>query len=178
MDISNENNPDILLKVLVVFYIIIGSSLIQPLLSKQLRHLVDNNRILQHIIGFTTLIALTVLLSEGKLDNNMIIIYSLIGYIWFIFSTKLDIHLNLIIMILLFVAYICYNSIQTLNSNIIFDKNLTNEEKNKIIKENSRMTLCAIIFILLSTILGVTLYSNKKEVQYGGGYDIVKLLLY
>jgi hypothetical protein len=178
INITDENNPNVLLKVLVVFYILIGSSLIQPLLSKQWRNLVDNNRIVQHIIGITTLIALTTLLSNGMLDNVTIVIYSLVGYLWFIFSTKLDVHWNIIIMILLVMAYMHYNSLQQANNIVYSDKNLTPEEKNKITKQNSSNSLFIMLGILVVTIVGVTMYSNKKEVQYGGGYSIVNFLLY
>lgn len=178
INISDENNPNVLLKVLVVFYILIGSSLIQPLLSKQWRKLVDDSRMMQHIIGITTLIALTTLLSEGKLDNMTIIIYSVIGYLWFIFSTKLDVHWNVIIMILLVIAFMYYNSLQQANTILYSDKNLTDDEKQSIAQKNSRNSLFVMLGLFVVTIVGVTMYSNKKEVQYGGGYSIINFLLY
>lgn len=176
--ISDDNNPNVLLKVLVVFYILIGSSLIQPLLSKQWRKLVENDRIIQHVIGITTLIALTTLLSEGKLDNMTIIIYSIMGYMWFIFSTKLDVHWNIVIMVLLVIAFMYYNTLEHKNSLVYLDKNLTLEEKQKITEKNSLNTIFIMFGIFLVTVIGVMFYSNKKEVQYGGGYDIINFLLY
>lgn len=178
INISDENNPNVLLKVLVVFYILIGSSLIQPLLSKQWLKLVEDNRIIQHIIGITTLIALTTLLSEGKLDNMTIVIYSLMGYLWFIFSTKLDVHWNITIMILLVFAYMHYNSLQKTNAILYSDKNLSDEEKQSIAQKNSTNSLFVMLGIFVVTIVGVTMYSNKKEIQYGGGYSIINFLLY
>lgn len=178
INISDENNPNVLLKVLVVFYILIGSSLIQPLLSKQWLKLVEDSRIIKHIIGLTTLIALTTLLSEGKLDNLTIVIYSLIGYLWFIFSTKLDVHWNIIVMILLVIAYMNYNSSQQANFILYSDKNLSDEEKQSIYKKNLTNSLFIMLAVFVVTIVGVIMYSNKKEVQYGGGYDIVNFLMY
>lgn len=178
MNISDENNPNVLLKVLVVFYILIGSSLIQPLLSKQWRNLVENDRIIQHIIGITTLIALTTLLSDGKMDNMTIVIYSIIGYLWFVFSTKLDVHWNIIIMILLVVAFMHYSSLQQANQIVLSDKNLLPEEKLKITHKNTIDSLFFMLGIFVVTIIGVTMYSNKKEIQYGGGYSLINFLLY
>lgn len=178
INISNENNPSILLKVLVAFYVLVGSSLIQPLLSKQWITMIENNRLIQHVIGITTLIALTTLLSNGTLNNLAIIIYSIVGYLWFVFSTKLDIHWNIIIMILVISAFMCYNQSQRSNLMVNLDKNLSDDEKKIILEKNNLNTLYAMLGILFVTIFGVTMYSNKKEVQYGGGYSIVNFLLY
>jgi hypothetical protein len=71
-----------------------------------------------------------------------------------------------------------YNSLQQANNIVYSDKNLTPEEKNKITKQNSSNSLFIMLGILVVTIVGVTMYSNKKEVQYGGGYSIVNFLLY
>lgn len=178
MNNDDKSNPSVLLKVLVVFYILIGSSLLQPLLSKQWKELVSDNRIVQHIIGITTLIALTTLLSDGKMDNITILLYSLVGYLWFIFSTKLDVHWNIAIMIMLTIAYLYYNSLERKNKLTEQDKILTESEKQTIIKSNSNNTLIVMLVILIVTVGGVTLYSNKKEVQYGGGYSLINFLFY
>jgi len=75
-------------------------------------------------------------------------------------------------------AFMYYNSLQQSNKLIYSDKNLTLDEKQKITQKNSTNTLFVMFGIFVITIIGVTLYSNKKEVQYGGGYDIVNFLLY
>jgi uncharacterized membrane protein len=180
LNLSNifSENDSIVLKILLVFYILVGSSLMQPLLSKQWVALVEDNRIIQHIIGIVTLIALVTLLSEGKLDNITILMYSLMGYLWFIFSTKLDVHWNIMIMILLVVAYLYENSTKQKNKLIDSDKILTEEEKNKIKSKNSTYSNAFIVCIMLVTVFGAVMYSNKKEVQYGGGYSLINFLLY
>jgi uncharacterized membrane protein len=180
LSLSNifTENDSIVLKILLVFYILVGSSLIQPLLSKQWVKLVEDNRIIQHIIAILTLVALVTLLSEGKLDNVTILMYSLMGYLWFIFSTKLDVHWNIMIMILLVVAYLYENSTKQKNNLIDSDKVLTSEEKNKIKSNNSTYSNAFIVCIMFVTVFGAVMYSNKKEVQYGGGYSLLNFLLY
>lgn len=170
-----ENSSSII-KVLLIFYLLIGNSALQPLLSKQWRNLVEDNRMVQHIIGFTTIVALVALV--GEYNNTQIIIYSLFGYIWFLFSTKMDIHWNVIVIVLLLLAYLYDNSNKMKNTEIELDKVLTHEEKMRIKKQNNSNMIYVLLGIFGLTILGMFMYSNKKEVQYGGSYGLVNFLLY
>ena len=175
--LCNENHT-LFVKVLLAFYIIIGSSLLQPLLAKQWRNFVENDRLIQHAIGITTMIAIVTFVYEGRSDYSEILMYSFIGYLWFIFSTKLDIHWNIMIMILLLAVYLYGNNIQIKNNTTDNDKILTEDEKKKIINKNNTQGLISFVGVLMFTLCGVMLYSDKKEVQYGGGYDLVNFLLY
>ena len=188
--ISTVNNTS-MIKVLLLFYILIGNSLLEPLLSKQWKQMVKENRLIQHVIGLTTLIALTTFVSEGKMNNLNIIIYSLAGYLWFIFSTKMDIHWNIIVIILLLSAYMYENSLKVQANEILNDKVLKDEEKINIVKANDNKKIYISLTIIFITLIGMFLYSDRKEIQYGseygqigGGigsqnsYSLVKFLLY
>lgn len=167
-----------IVKALLLFYVITCGSLIQPLLSKRWTETIQNNRLIQHMIGLTTLIALVTLVSEGKADYAKIIIYSLIGYIWFLFSTKMDIHWNVLIFILLLIAYLYQNSLISKEIQIENDRSLSSEEKYNVVEKNNRNNLIVILGLSLVTIVGTLMYSNKKDVQYGGGYSVTNFLLY
>jgi len=176
MDISGNNVP--IVKVLLLFYLLIGNSMLQPLLSKQWKHMVEESRIIQHIIGLTTIIALIILLSDGYIDSVTILTYALITYLWFLFSTKLDIHWNIVVIILLLMAFLYENSLKYKELNTTNDKVLTKDEKEILHKNNCNNKMYIMIGILLVTITGVIMYENKKEIQYGGAYSTLNFLLY
>ena len=163
-------------KSLIILYILIGNSLIQPLLSKQWITLVEQNRIVQHIIALTTLILSLSLLFE-KLSTHKIIFYSVICYILFIFTTKMDIQFNIIIISLIVVIYFYERTIDQSNNDITVDKVLTENEKNQLIEKNKKNKIYFTMVFICLTVLGTLLYSHKKEVQYGGGYSVMNFLL-
>ncbi len=167
-----------IVKILLLFNVLISGSLLKPLLSKQWNEMVQNNRLIQHIIGLTTMITLVTLISEGHSDYLHIIAYSLAGYLWFILSTKMDIHWNIMVMILLLGSYLYENSLKVKDNKTDEDKVLSEEEKNIIKNKNSDKNMYMVIGALTAILFGVYMYSNKKEVQYGGGYSLVNFLLY
>src|SRR5579872_4178034 len=125
-DINSSSTS--LAKVLLIFYLFIASSSTDNLMSKQMREYINSNKYMQHIIGFLTMIVLITLVG-GVVDTRAAIFYALIGYVWFIFSTKLDIHWNIIILSLLFVGYMYENSMNVREADIKSDKNLTDDQK-------------------------------------------------
>lgn len=165
-------------KILLLFYILIGNSLLQPLLSKQWIDNVKNNRIMQHIIGFTTMLTLAILVSEQKEEYSNLILYSIVAYLWFIFSTKMDIHFNIIIIVLLLGNYLYDNYLENQITEIINDKILNQNIKNKLIEVNDKKSKYAMFSIMILIVVGMFTYSNKKEVQYGGGYNAINFLFY
>ena len=165
-----------LAKVLLVFYLIIGSNFTDNLLGKQMKEFINNNRIAQHVIGFLTMIVLVTLIG-GVADTSQAICYALIGYIIFIFSTKLDIHWNIIIIALLFIGYMYENSTSLRVKEVLEDPNLTEEQKKEKMQEFSRNNQWIVGSVILVIIVGTILYSYKKHVQYGGGYDVFTYII-
>ena len=169
----NLNNTS-LAKILLIFYLIALNS--NTLISKQMHNYINDNRYVQHILSFMTMYVLITVVC-GNIDTRSAIAYALIGYIWFIFTTKIDIHWNIIIIILLFVGYMFENSIHIDENNIKTDKLISNEHKQKIINENIHKKNLLVGGIIMVTIIGTLLYSNKKHAQYGGSYDIFTYIL-
>lgn len=116
----------------------------------------------------------------GGINNTYrAVIYSLIGYIWFILTTKLDVHWNVIIILLLLFGFLYESKLNEKERNIMSDSNLTEEEKQKIINNNFQYRMYFILAALLTTIIGSLLYLNKKVGQYGGGkFDLITYLFY
>lgn len=172
------NNNENLIKTLLMVYLLLSSSSLQPLLSKRYREFVESDRIIQHIFMFITILLIITILSTDSMNNLEILFYSVIGYLVFIFTTKIDIHLNLVILILFTGGLLYMNSLKKQDKLIESDQTLSEEDK---IKKKSKYNISSfvIISILVAlTIICMLLYSNKKHVQYGGGYSLVNFLLY
>ena len=172
-----NSNQTSIAKVLLIFYLLVASNYTDNLMAKQMKEYLHNNRIAQHIIGFLTLTVLVTLVG-GVTDTRTALLYSAICYVWFIFSTKLDIHWNMIIIILLFIGYMYENSLTVKENQLITDPNLTNEIKSTSIDKCNIHRTCIVISIMAITLIGTMLYTHKKQVQYGGGYDISTYMFY
>lgn len=172
------DNQNSLLRALLLFYVLIASNFTGGLFSKQLRTFFEENRMAQHLIGFTMMLVIIMLI--GGINNTYrAVIYSLIGYIWFILTTKLDVHWNVIIILLLLFGFLYESKLNEKERNIMSDSNLTEEEKQKIINNNFQYRMYFILAALLTTIIGSLLYLNKKVGQYGGGkFDLITYLFY
>ena len=164
-------------KVLLIFYLLVASNYTDNLMAKQMKEYLHSNRIAQHFIGFLTLIVLVTMVG-GITDTRSAIVYSLIGYVWFIFSTKLDIHWNIVLLVLLFIGYMYENSLVVKEQQILNDPNLTDKQKTYIINRCNTYKSWIVGSIMIVTILGTVMYTNRKQVQYGGGYDLFTYMFY
>lgn len=171
LNITNLIKPDVSLsRSLLIFYLLIANNYTSNLYSRQLKDFINNNRYIQHIIGFTTLLVIINLFAG--LNNSMDSIkYSMILYSWFIFSTKLDLQWNLMIIGLLVLGYINENSMIDKEENIEKDEYVTKDVIKRIRKHNKKTRTIICLSIILVTIFGTYQYFNKKHQQYGGGFD-------
>lgn len=173
---SSQVNQTNLAKILLIFYLIVASNCTENLLSKQTRDIINNNRYIQHIIGFMTLFVLVTLIDD-QIDMRTALIYTMLGYIWFVFSTKLDIHWNIAIIVLLFIGYMYETSSKMRELEIKNDTSLSDATKHVLLDEIENTKRWIIGSIVIVTILGTFFYSQKKQEQYGGGYDIFTYFL-
>lgn len=167
-----------LARILLVFYMILASGYTSNLLGKQFKSYIKENRIFQHVIAFIMMFVLVIIIG-GVTDNLKAVMYSVFGYIWFLFMTKMDIQWNIIIMggLLLFILY---ENNSNNDKKYMEDSGLFEEEDiEKADRNNGFSQNYIYIGILSLTMLGIYLYLTKKEGQYGGGqFDIVKFMLY
>lgn len=177
-DIFEKNRDFSLNKIMLAFYILISSPVLFNLLSKQWKKTLENDRIAQHLLAIMTMLSLTILVSNGKFTIQRIFVYTIIAYMWFIFSTKMDIHFNIIMFGSLMAFYLYQNTVQNENKKIEEDVNLSENEKLEIQKNKKNNYIYLTGAILLMTLAGTIFYSNKKEVQYGGGYSLMNYLIY
>lgn len=174
-----EKSGDLsVVKILLSFFIISSSSALFPLLSKQMKDMLQNNRIAQHLLGILVMMSLVILYSNGDFCIQRIIMYTSICYLTFILATKMDLQFSLMLMLSFLLVLLYQNTIKNEETKIINDNILTPNEKNTAIKNKKKYYLHFTGFTLLIVIFGTILYSNKKEIQYGGGYSIFNYLLY
>ena len=115
----------------------------------------------------------------GIYEIKKALLYTFIGYLWFIFTTKLDIHWNLIIIFSLLLAYLYESDMLKHEIDIIKTNILEYKEKNSLFEKNKNYRNYFVIGIMIITLIGTLLYERKKSVQYGGGkFSIVKYLFY
>lgn len=172
-----SDNSIKMIAVLLLFYVIIASNFTKNLMSKQLTSFFEENRYAQHLIGFIMMLTLIMIVGGvNKIENG--ILYAVIGYFWFIFTTKLDIQWNIMIIMLLLFGFIYESKLSEKENNIMNDQSLTSVQKEQIIQEHTKYKTYIIIAILSITVIGSTLYAKKKEVQYGGGFNVMQFLFY
>lgn len=160
-------------KAVLLLYLIISNNYTDNLLSGQLREFIKNNRYAQHFIGYITMLVIINVLG-GVSDPQMAALYSLIGYLWFIFTTKLDLSWNLLIIGVMVIALLYENTMMDKEIQSRDDQALEESDKKKIRNRHNRVKTLIIISILVITVIGTALYFNKKQVQYGGNFDSMK----
>jgi hypothetical protein len=170
-------------KILLLTYIIISSSYCSNLFSNGLKKTIENNRLAQHIILILLIMSLILLFGkpfnlEISYNNTInVFILTLLIYVWFILTTKLDLAWNIGIIILL-VIYFLYENKSINDITIDFkDKNVTEETKINIVKtfiDNNNYILLSLFGL---TLLGTLFYSSEKQEQYGGSYNLINFWL-
>lgn len=165
-----------LVKGILIFYLLIGSSYVKELYSGQMKDFLSNNRYAQHFIGFTMMLIIIGSILGVK-DPKRLTVFSILGYFWFILTTKLDVHWNMAIIALLILGYLYENNLDEKEEEVKEDDNLTNEDKEKVVSNNLNIRKIIIGSVFAVTIVGTLFYSNKKLGQYGGNFDIEKFLL-
>jgi hypothetical protein len=172
-----EQNNTSLAKALLMFYVFVASNYTKDLYSKQLKEFFEENRLAQHLVGFITMLILINMIA-GVTETGKIFVYSLLAYFWFILTTKLDIHWNVVIILMLLGGFLYENRLNEKEELLSKDTSLTKSEKETIVLKNNRHRTYIVASILVVTVVGIGMYAEKKDVQYGGGFDPIRFFLY
>ena len=169
-------------RIILLTYIIISSSYCVNLFSNGLKEALENNKYAQHIILILLIMALMICFGNPfsvEVTSNQqinIVIMSLLVYVWFIMTTKLDLAWNIGILILLTI-YFLYESKQVSDYNIVESDSLIDKNKKQEILDTYVNTQKYVLMIIFGvTIVGTLIYANEKKEQYGGGFSIDKFL--
>ena len=81
-----------LISALLIFYVIIINCFTHDLIAKQVKTLIETNRMVQHIISIIMLFTIIILLLKKNIEIS--VLYTFIGYLLYVLSTKMDIQIN------------------------------------------------------------------------------------
>ncbi len=165
-------------RILLLTYIIIASSYCSDLFSNGLKKAIQENKYAQHIILIILIITLMFCFGNPfgvEITSNQqlnILIMSLLVYVWFIMTTKLDLTWNIGILILLTI-YFLFESKYVSDYNIMLkDPIIGSDIKNGLISTYLSTQKYLLVAIFGVTLAGTLIYVNEKREQYGGGFNV------
>lgn len=173
-NIKSFFNDISIMKTIMMFYLLIFTSVISDKIKNKISMRVEENLIIKHIIG---LITVGVLLSMVyQLDIKELILYSLVIYSIFLLSTKISSNYVLLAILvssgIYFMDYFNQNKLK----NIKIDQSIDSKNKEIIMDNLHKKSKHITIFYIGAVILGSLLYDEKKYKQFGGSYSLLKEL--
>jgi len=169
-------------RIILLTYIIIASGYCTNLFSKGLKEQLENNKFAQHLVLILLIMALMICFGNPfsvKITANEqfnMVIMSLLVYVWFIMTTKLDLAWNIGVLILLTI-YFLYESKQISDfNNITKDPMINTKAKQEIIQKYNNTQKYVLLGIFGFTVAGTLIYANEKQEQYGGGFSVEQFI--
>ena len=154
-NVHNINNG------LMLFYLILLSNYTGNILPSRITNLINKYRIIQYIAGLILLI-FTIRIFNKRHTFDIIILYSILIWLFLFFIFKQGIITSIIIFVLLVISFICYN-IETDNKYI---HNITGDELQKINKKYTIIQNVCFYLILFVSIIGGIMYFIEHYKQY------------
>jgi hypothetical protein len=171
-------------RIVLLTYVILASQYCSNLFSHGLKEAIESNRMVQHLILLILIMALMIVFGNPlgvEFTNNQqfnIIIMSLLVYVWFVMTTKLDLAWNVSILIILTI-YFLYESKKVSDYKLILsDPNLDTLKKKELFDSFDNLQKYLLIAMFGVTIAGTFLYANEKKVQHGGGFSMYRFFFY
>ena len=171
-------------RIVLLTYVILASSYCTNLFSRGLKEAIENNRMAQHLI--LLILIMTVMTIFGnplgvqitKNEQGNMILMSLLVYVWFIMTTKLDLTWNISILIIL-TMYFMYESQKVSDYNVMLkDDNLCDEKKKELLDSFNNLQSYLLLLIFGITLTGTYLYANEKKEQVGGSFSYFNFFFY
>lgn len=163
-------------KILLMFYLLLASGNINNLYSGQLSTYIEENRYIQHVIGLITMMVLIMSVGNHR-EPSKVIALSIIGYLWFLMTTKLDIEWNIAIIIILAFGYLYEHKLNYEVSDISKDFILDDDEKDKLTNRKRNMLYLFGGLILVITFIGTASYYGRKKMEYKQDFDGITFFL-
>lgn len=173
---KNDKNYNSIMKALMIFYLLIASNYCNELFGRQIKVFINENRYAQHILGFVTLFVIISFLCES-VNISKILYYTIISYSWFILTTKLDIQMSMMVYSLILFGIIIEIKLLAKEKQMKNDASLSNEGKEIVRNKHKRLRTICVTSALVLTIIGSTMYLNKKMVQYNKKFSMFTFLV-
>jgi hypothetical protein len=171
-------------RIVLLTYIILASQYCSNLFSNGLKQAIENNRMVQHLILIILIMTLMIIFGNPfgvEITKNQqfnIIIMTLLVYVWFIMTTKLDLAWNVSILLILTIYFLYENKQITENKIILQDQNLDVVKKKELFDNFGNLQTYMLLTIFGITLTGTFLYANEKKTQYGGGFNMFRFFFY
>jgi hypothetical protein len=169
------NNDISIVKLVMILYLFVFANVISTKINTKIIDRIEKNVMIKHIVGLIT-IGVLLSLVYNSIPLKDLLLYSLIIYIVFLLSTKIS--KNYVLLGLLVLVGVYFLSAETENriKGIKNDQSININDKVKIIKhlegKNNKITY----FYIFAVAIGSIMYDEKKYVQMGGSYDLMKFL--
>jgi len=162
-----------LARALLFFYVTMSAAFTTNLFPKKFSKFVETNKLAQHVIAYLMLLILVITI--GNIINiGKALIYSAIGYLVFLLTTKIDIEFTIMIIILLLFGFVYESKLLEDEETYKADLILTEMEKSKLMDKNYKSKAYIIIAVCIVAVIGYAFYlrrENKKN-------DFFKFLFY
>ena len=167
----NINSDISIIKILMLLILIKVISMDNTNLS----NVIKNNMIAKHI---TLIISINVLLSiiYKNISIDQMLFYSIIIYIIYLLSIKIDKKYVLIYGLLLSVLYFIDHYNREKINLIKHDKNIVHNKKEEIIRNISKKNNILLVSYILLIIGTSIIYDDKQFEQHGGNYSILNYI--
>ena len=171
LDLDKIINPlgTILTSSLLLLYFFNSQSSAYKLFPKDIINLIDTNKFIHHIISFfTLLIIMSVIVKESR---KKILVYSLIGYIWFLLTLKMSSIWLCILLFVLGASYFTNIFIKDKEEQLMMtqDDIITKCEKDLLLSKSKKIRTIFISLAVLTTFIGYLLPHNIKNGNMVGG---------
>ena len=169
------NNDISIIKLVMILYLFVFANVISTKINTKIVYRIENNVMIKHIVGLIT-VGVLLSLVYNSIPLKDLLLYSLVIYVVFLLSTKIS--KNYILLGLLVLVGVYFLSAETENriKSVKNDQSLHITEKTKLIthleSKNNKITL----FYIFVIVVGSLMYDEKKYVQMGGSYDLMKFL--
>ena len=173
LNVNSDNNVSIT-KGLLIFYLLIASNFTRNLYSGSTQ-LLFQNRFAQHIIGYITLLVIMINFG-GVTDTQSALIYSLLGYIWFVCTTKLNVEWNVAIILMILGVYLYENNYLNQLNNLEEDEILEDDEIMTVKHNNDKNKTYMLYGLIIITLVGVYFYWDEKQSQFGDNFNLDKFI--
>lgn len=144
---------------LLTLYLIIAANFLAPLFGCRLQSFIESNLLVRHYIGFLTLLLFVRLTSVSKAKFKNILGSSIILYLWFLATTRVNFNIWVIILsiasILFFIHYYESSEKDPEYKKTVFDTYIPKIKNGLLISMG------------VITVIGVFLYVGEKKLEYG-----------
>lgn len=151
------------LYMVFVLYLIISSNFLAQLFSCKLQYMLNNSMIAKHFLGYMTLLFFVVLSSGDTHSTSMALLYSLLVYVIFWFSTRIAFEYFVVFLFLSASLYIIH----------LYQKE-SGEQTNRRLEITREVIQWFMIVVL---VVGFVFYWMEKKIEYKNKFSIATFIL-